>query len=475
MSQASLELIDQGLTTSALDSITEQTFYTLGNDFFRGLVQSLTKELGVKYAFISQLKQSSPCQLQTIAISKNVHLLENFIYDTRNTPCDVVIQKGPVFIPQDVQLRFPLDTWIRENNIKGYCAIPLYNSRRKPIGHIGISHDQPLSQNLQYELILKIFSARVSTEIERLSSSKALMNQKIFANRIHEYLDTVLTNMPVGVAILEGPEFRYFRINSTLANLNGLSIEDHIGKPLAEVLPRAAKAILPRLHEVQKTGEPSSQFEFSMKLPKDSNNTVHLIDSFFPIKEADGKVKAVCTVVIDITQRKNAELSLKEAHSSLEQRVKNRTLALSNEITNRMKIELDLETKNIALKEVLTQIELDKQKMKDDIMANIETLVLPSLDKFRLKGASVKHIDQLRISLNNLTSSFGRKISNKKVKLTPREIEVCNMVKNGITNKEIAQLLNIALHTVEKHRRTARRKHGLTNKNINLQSYLSSL
>ncbi len=49
------------------------------------------------------------------------------------------------------------------------------------------------------------------------------------------------------------------------------------------------------------------------------------------------------------------------------------------------------------------------------------------------------------------------------------------MVKNGLTSKEIASLLNIALHTVEKHRRMARNKLDLANKGINLRTYLNSL
>jgi len=430
------------------------------------------------------------------------------------------------------------------------------------------------------------------------------------------YLDSIISNLPLGIAILEGPDFRYYRINSFLADLNGLSIEDHIGRPLTDVLPHAAKSILPRLREVQKSGKPSSQFEFSIKLPKDPNETMHLIDSFFPIKEANGKVKAVCAVVVNITNRKNAELALKEAHGSLEKQVEKRTVELRKEIKDRIKIEKDLriaeenfedlfdnapimyltvdsktkkitncnntllenlgfkkdeiigrsildlyhpssaniakraiglwrkgkkvndvelkvvkkdgnvidvslsvtsvysssglvvgaravwreiterkvaeealkqsekdlkkqkkilEEKNIALKEVLTQIELDKERIKKDIMSNLETIVLPTLDKFRLKGASKKYIDQHRKSLDSLTSSFGSKISDKKVKLTPREIEVCNMVKNGTTNKEIAELLSISVHTVEEHRRKARNKLGLANKDINLNTYLNSL
>jgi len=134
-----------------------------------------------------------------------------------------------------------------------------------------------------------------------------------------------------------------------------------------------------------------------------------------------------------------------------------------------------LEEKNIALKELLAQIELDRKKLKDDIMANVDNLIMPSIEKLRLKGGSKKQIDQHRQTIENLTSTFGRKIADNRIKLTPREIEVCNMVKNGLTNKEIANLLNIALHTVERHRRMSRKKLGLANKDINLNTYLNSL
>ena len=75
----------------------------------------------------------------------------------------------------------------------------------------------------------------------------------------------------------------------------------------------------------------------------------------------------------------------------------------------------------------------------------------------------------------NLTSSFGLKVAENRMKLTPREIEVCNLVENGLTNKEISQFLCIALHTVEKHRRMSRKKLGVANKGINLRTNLNSL
>ncbi len=131
--------------------------------------------------------------------------------------------------------------------------------------------------------------------------------------------------------------------------------------------------------------------------------------------------------------------------------------------------------KSAALKELIAHIELDKKRLKDRMLANVEQVVMPSLEKVRLNNGAEVHIEQLRMALKDLTSSFGLKVTDSRIKLTHRETEVCNMVKNGLTSKEIAHALNIALHTVEKHRRMARNKLDLANKGINLRTYLNSV
>lgn len=133
------------------------------------------------------------------------------------------------------------------------------------------------------------------------------------------------------------------------------------------------------------------------------------------------------------------------------------------------------EEKNTALRELIASIELDKKDFKDRITANIEQVLLPSLDRIRLKSNGADYIEQHRQALEDLTSSFGLRVADVKLKLTSREIEVCNFVKNGLSSKEIADMLKIAVHTVEKHRRTARSKLGLANKGINLRTYLKSI
>ncbi len=143
---------------------------------------------------------------------------------------------------------------------------------------------------------------------------------------LKEYLDTILLNLPVGVAILEGPDFRFFRINKWLAELNGRTVEDHLDKTVAEVLPDAPH-ILPNLRKVRDEGEAILNREFTTSLPSNPDKQVHLMDFHFPITVA-GEKKAVGAVVLDITARRQAEEALQEAHEQLEQQVKDRTTEL---------------------------------------------------------------------------------------------------------------------------------------------------
>ena len=118
-------------------------------------------------------------------------------------------------------------------------------------------------------------------------------------------LEQILLHVPAGVAILEGPDFRYSYVNDRLAEINGLRVEDHLGKPLADVLPAAAPDILPRLRQVMESRTPAKDHEFSTVLPGSPTRVRHFVVSFFPIVGQDGNVNAVCAVVLDITERKH--------------------------------------------------------------------------------------------------------------------------------------------------------------------------
>ncbi|MFC2140426.1 PAS domain S-box protein [Candidatus Auribacterota bacterium] len=135
----------------------------------------------------------------------------------------------------------------------------------------------------------------------------------------------------------------------------------------------------------------------------------------------------------------------------------------------------NLEQKNIALKELLEHIELEKKNKENNTKINIEKILFPLLEKLKTKNVLHSYVDLLDSTMNELNSAFGLKIADKMLKLSDREIEVCNMIKNGLTGKEIAKLLNISFPTVETHRKNIRHKLDIKNKDINLTTYLKRL
>jgi len=83
--------------------------------------------------------------------------------------------------------------------------------------------------------------------------------------------------------------------------------------------------------------------------------------------------------------------------------------------------------------------------------------------------------DVLKNNLDNILSAFGKKISENETRLSPREIEICNLIKNGLSSKEIADLLKISIRTVERYRYNIRVKLDIVNQKINLITYLKSI
>lgn len=149
------------------------------------------------------------------------------------------------------------------------------------------------------------------------------------------------------------------------------------------------------------------------------------------------------------------------------------TLRRSETILNEQKIAL--EQRNVDLKDILVQVESEKGRIQKNVVDNVETTLLPLIKKMRLKGESRKYLMLLQEGLENLVLSFGSRISDKRFHLSPREIEICNMIKNGMTGKEISRLLGLSFQTVQIHRKRIRRKLGISGEKINLTTFLKNL
>jgi PAS domain S-box-containing protein len=177
-----------------------------------------------------------------------------------------------------------------------------------------------------------------------------------------------------------------------------------------------------------------------------------------------GKPFRIDGLFSDITSRKHAEEALKNWCDELETKVK--------QITN------DLTETNIALKVILKKIENDQIEFEENILSNVGRLVFPFLKKLKKSDLDFKQINLLNTAESNLkkiTSTFSSTLSLKHSALTATEIKIANLLIEGKTSKEIANLTSTQKSTIEFHRKNLRRKLGLKSKSENLKYHLLSI
>jgi PAS domain S-box-containing protein len=119
-------------------------------------------------------------------------------------------------------------------------------------------------------------------------------------------LDLLLASSPVGQAFVDR-ELRYVRINPALAAINGVSVEQTLGRTIHEVVPELAPMLEPLYRRMFETGEPPRDLEVTGRTPGLHGEQQQWQVSFFPVKDASGRPFMVGTVVQDITERKRAK------------------------------------------------------------------------------------------------------------------------------------------------------------------------
>jgi FixJ family two-component response regulator len=193
----------------------------------------------------------------------------------------------------------------------------------------------------------------------------------------------------------------------------------------------------------------------------------------------------------EIAIRKITEVKLQEARANLEQQVEERTAELRDSVNELKSVlntllirEKELQEKNrelvdtnTALSIILKRRDLEHDDIRKEIAAKTVETVLPLLKKAQNQatGAAQKYLESAQANLLGVFSKLPNNIVLSNAKLAPRELQIVHYIRQDKTSKEIADLLDLSVRTIESYRENIRKKLRIRNQKKNLKKFITSL
>lgn len=293
-------------------------------------------------------------------------------------------------------------------------------------------------------------------------------------------LSEAMAQTSEGIAVLDLDEKMFF-VNEAFATMHGYSPKELTGHHVSllhsrEQREQADRALQHMRHHGTFSGEIWHSRRDGTVFPGLTHNSV--------LRDQDGAaVGSICTLR-DITDIRANEEALRASHvaleaysTSLEAKVAERTRETENSRLELKKYSESLEKTNEALKIIIEGIEDQRKEVEKKITHNLHLTVKPIMDQMKshdLPETLTFLLSSLEFSLTNMFSSFGFNIVQNGHLLTPREIRICEMIRSGLSSKQIAKVMGISPQTILVHRRNIRRKLSLGNSGQNLASFLKA-
>lgn len=284
---------------------------------------------------------------------------------------------------------------------------------------------------------------------ERIEAERKLQESENLYRAIFETTGTAMTIVEENTTVS--------LVNTEFEKLSGLGKDFWEGKhSWKEYVHKDDLDKMLKYHKNRRLDPESAPRNYEFRIVDRHGNTHDVLNT---ISIISGTKRSVSSY-IDISDRKKYEDTLIKREAELKDKTR------------------DLEELNAALRVLLKQRERDKIELEENILSGLNKLVMPCIEQLKRSALKERDAGWLHIMeehLKDIASSYVRKLSSDQLKLTPRELQMAQLIKEGKTTKEIADLMNLSLATVETHRNRIRKKLGLSGKNTNLRTYLSSL
>ncbi len=284
----------------ALHNLVAGTATVTGEAFFPALVRHLAAALGARYALVSECMNASGSRVRSLAYWKDNAWHRNFEYDVKDTACEAVLGEAKMcYYPEHVQELFPKELDLVRIQAASYLGVPLFDSDGKPLGHMYVIDDKPLSNPDRAKSIISIFAARAAMEIQRKRAEDHISRQTALLDKAHDAI------------LVRDMDDRILFWNEGAERLYGWKAEEAAGRTMS--------ALLFHEGETQQMVEPIAVLEEKaawtgeLRHRTKAGKEIIVQSRWTLVRDDNGVPQSILTINTDITEKKQFELNFLRA------------------------------------------------------------------------------------------------------------------------------------------------------------------
>lgn len=306
------------------------------------------------------------------------------------------------------------------------------------------------------DYIMKDHLARLLPAIERelreAQEHKKRRQAETALKKSEKQNRNLIENMTEGLAVRDNKD-RLVMVNDRLCEMLGYAREELLEKKITRFLDTENKNIFDTRSSNTNLDK---RHAFELSWLRFDGSKLMTIVSAVSLTDSDDPSGRSIAVITDITEQKQTEEKLLKITRELERERKSLT------------------EKNVALKHVLEHIQQEKNEFKENLMGEIKYQLVEATEKSKREenGTALKQIEKLANNVKALLSRETDEFRERLMSLSPRETQICALISESMSSKEISDRLNLSILTVNKHREQIRKKLLIKNKNVNLNTYL---